>query len=142
MRDFMEALSKQHSINGRFDLLPLETIDEVVRRSRVPNSPGLYVIFDGLGCQTNVIYIGRAGTIRQDGTWLSQGLSARLCRKQSGKYRKHYFREVIEQRKVPGLSFAWFALQGDLGILPCLVEAQALQRYFEAHKCLPPLNKS
>ena len=31
--------------NGRFSLLPDESINEVVSRAEAPNSPGIYIVF-------------------------------------------------------------------------------------------------
>jgi hypothetical protein len=57
--------------NGRFSLLPGESINKVARREKVPNGRGIYIIFRCDDSQ-RPLYIGKAGTINQNGTWKKQ----------------------------------------------------------------------
>ena len=61
--------------NGRFSLLPEESINEVVDREKVPDARGVYVIFrsDELN---RPLYIGRARTLETGSSWKEQGLKS------------------------------------------------------------------
>jgi hypothetical protein len=128
--------------NGRFSLLPNESINEVVRREKVPNAPGIYIIFipDNL---EHPLYIGRAGTMRANGSWKDQGLGKRLTMKQEGMFRREFFRKLMTDNCPAGLTFLWFVTHDDQNgrTIPALAEMELLQAHYEQHGCLPKLNK-
>ncbi|NQU68518.1 MAG: hypothetical protein HQ510_11290 [Candidatus Marinimicrobia bacterium] len=70
----IEMYYQLYDNNGQFDLLPGESINDVVNRELIPQLGGAYIIFDKPKCQGSIIYIGRSGTIKQDGTRKEQGL--------------------------------------------------------------------
>jgi hypothetical protein len=127
--------------NGRFSLRPDESINEVVKREKVPNARGIYIVF---GCDDGQrpLYIGKAGTVNQGGTWKDQGLAKRLTMKQDGKFRREYFRELMMKEAVAGLSFQWFVTHDqDSKVIPALAEMELLQAHFDQYDCLPKLNR-
>jgi hypothetical protein len=63
----IERARNQFANNGRFSLLPNESINEVVSREKVPDAPGIYIIFSCDDLE-RPLYIGRAGTLNTDGT--------------------------------------------------------------------------
>lgn len=138
------SLRKKYIHNGEFQLLPDTNISSIVKKCGVPDAYGVYIIFAGLKIAGLPIYIGRAGTVNQDGSWKHQGLKGRLTAKQQGKPRNIFFREdIIKQNNLDGLSFTWFITHdGGSGTLPCLVEAQLIQHYFNENHTLPRFNKA
>lgn len=56
--------------NGQFVLRADESINKVIKRAKVPKALGIYVIFAGENL-TRPLYVGKGGTVRQDGTWES-----------------------------------------------------------------------
>ena len=80
-------------VHGDFSFFASESVDVVVKREMVPNAYGIYTISRSDDPQRPV-YIGRAGTVNQDGTWKKQGLARRLTMKQEGFYRSHFFRNT------------------------------------------------
>ena len=127
--------------NGSFSLHPGECIKEVVRREKVPNLPGVYIIFQSDDLQ-RPIYVGKAGTIKTDGSWKIQGIRKRLTMKQSGMYRSKFFSKLMAEKGISSLTFFWFVtyLQNS-NIIPALAEMELLQAHYEQFGCLPELNK-
>lgn len=129
--------------NGEFNLLPNESINIVVNQHNIPEERGVYLIYDNLGCTGNIIYIGRSGTINQDGNWRNQGLKTRLTRIQGGLPRWIFFQNLIQEHYPTGISFKYFiTFNNTNNILPMFAEAELLQAFFNENNLLPKLNKN
>lgn len=127
--------------NGKFSLLAHESIDDVVKRESIPNARGIYIIFTR-DDDKRPVYIGRAGTLNQDGTWKKQGLAHRLTMKQGGVNRREFFRNFVAIHCATGLTFHWFVTHDESSnVLPALAEMQLLQAHFEQYGYLPDLNR-
>ena len=127
--------------NGSFSLLQDECIKEVVRRKKVPNLPGIYIIFRSDDLQ-RPIYVGKAGTIKTDGSWKIQGIRKRLTMKQDGIYRSKFFPKLMAEKCISSLTFFWFVTHSqNSNIIPALAEMELLQAHYEQFGCLPELNK-
>jgi hypothetical protein len=141
--DFETALNQARNrfANGRFVLSCHESINDVVRRENVPHARGIYVVFADCDLQ-RPLYVGKAGTINQDGSWKDQGLAKRLTMKQDGIYRREFFCKLMKEKSIVGLTFHWFVThdQGN-SIIPALAEMELLQAFWNQHACLPELNK-
>jgi len=76
----------------------------VVSREKVSNAPGIYLIFkcDDL---EHPLYIGKAGTIKTDGSWKDQKLSRRLRMKQGHMFRREFFSKLMADKGLAGLTF-------------------------------------
>ena len=137
----VEAARGRYPHNGRFSLLPEESINDVVKRERVPAARGIYIIYKYDDAE-KPWYIGRAGTVNQDGAWKEQGLAKRLTMKQEGKYRREYFRELMRERSLAGLMFQWFVTHDQTNkVIPALAELELLQAHLDEYGCLPKLNR-
>lgn len=127
--------------NGRFSLLAEESINDVVKREKVPAARGVYIIFRCDNAE-RPIYIGRAGTVNQDGKWKEQGLAKRLTMKQGGECRRNFFRSEMRKQSIAGLTFLWFVTHDQNNkIIPALAEMELLQAHFDQYDCLPQLNR-
>jgi hypothetical protein len=127
--------------NGCFRLLPEESINDVVKREKVPAARGVYIIYRCDDAE-KPLYIGKAGTVNQDGVWKEQGLAKRFTMKQDGKYRREYFRELMSKESIPGLAFQWFVTHDQINnVIPALAEMELLQAHFDQFQCLPKLNR-
>jgi len=136
----LESARKRFPNNGSFSLLADEVIDDVVRRKKVPNARGIYLYFR-CDDDKNPLYIGRAGTLNRDGTWKDQGLAERLTKKQEGVRRRIYFRRLMQEESIAGLTFHWFVTHDTtIKIIPALAEAELLQAYVDQYGCLPMKN--
>jgi hypothetical protein len=141
---FVKALTDtrgkfQHT--GRFTLQSSESINNVVKRERIPNERGAYIICK---CDDHctTLHIGKAGTLNQDGSWKDQGIAERLTRKQDGIYRREYFLRLMKNEATAGLTFEWFVTHdANTKVIPALVELILLQAYFDQYACLPKLNR-
>ena len=141
---FERAVKDAHTrfpSNGRFSLLHYECIDDVVRREKVPNARGIHIIFRCDDAQ-RPLYIGKAGSVNQDGTWKEQGLAKRLTMKQNGMYRSDFFRKLMNEESIDRLTFYWFVTHDqDSKVIPALAEMELLQAHFDQYGCLPKLNR-
>ena len=59
-----------------------KTLKEITKG--IPNAPGVYIIYNS---KEEIVYIGKAGTINQDGTFQKQGLRRRLNNQHNGMRR-------------------------------------------------------
>jgi len=131
-----------YTVNGVFSLGPDESINKVVDRERVPNARGVYLIFrsDDLN---RPLYIGKAGTLKTDGSWKEQGLKKRMTMKQGGVLRNRFFRDLMTTKGYVGLTFLWFVTHDqNNNIIPAFAELEFLQAHYDQHGCLPELNGS
>jgi hypothetical protein len=137
----IERARTRFAHNGRFSLLPHESINKVVSREKVPDAPGIYIIFSREDLE-RPLYIGRAGTINTDGSWKGQKLRKRMRMKQGGMFRREFFCRLMADRGLAGLAVLWFVThnQGSR-IIPGLAEMELLQAHYDQYGCLPELNK-
>lgn len=144
LHDAIERISTRTSDSdkGSFLLKPGESINEVVARENVPNERGVYLIYDHRDPR-HLIYIGKAGTIRADGSWKRQGIRGRLTAVQKRMRRVDFFRKLMREKSCDGLEFDWFITHdGKEGRLPALVEMELLQAHLDEFARLPVLNES
>jgi len=138
----VEALKDRFLINGCFSFSKGDKLNVLIKQSNVPNEPGVYLIFSEQNHQQELIYIGKAGTIKNNGEFSEQKLRGRLKAKQSKKTRQQYFTELVENEKYDNLKIFWFVtFKDNLKFLPSFVENELLQQYFESRLILPKLNK-
>lgn len=115
-------------------------IRSVVCDNRVPERAGAYVI-SAIAATAAVIYIGKAGTVRQDGTWKTQTLAGRLCNRQKKLSRQEFFQKMIAETGARELRFEWFVTINERTILPILAEGELLQAFYDDHQRLPRYNE-
>lgn len=135
----INSLFQEHGI---FKISNGSELRNIVRESQVPDKPGVYLIYSESVDFKNLLYIGKAGTMKTDGIFKNQGLSGRLCAKQDGKPRPQFFQEVIDEYSIKALYFQWFVtFTKDIKILPAKAEADLIQAYYDTIGRLPLLNK-
>lgn len=134
-----DELSKYKN-NGHFFF---QNEDVLSAQSRdVPNLPGVYYTLRLASNKIDLVYIGKSGTVLQNGQFKSQMLNGRINNKQEGMKRQQYFEHKMEQEGIDGLDIYWFVTYDKLNQdLPGFVEGQIMQRYYDVHGCLPPWNK-
>ena len=101
----------------------------------IPNSPGVYIIYNS---KNEIVYIGKAGTVNQDGTFKKQGLRKRLTNQHHGIQREDYFISKIADEKIDYIDIKWYELTS--GVIPGYIEGMLIQEYFNIHKKLPSWN--
>jgi hypothetical protein len=138
MERVIEEFQVKFPVRGKFEFRQGHRIREVVRSAEVPEEYGAYVISDPQG---RVLYIGRSGTMLNNGKFQKQTLRGRLTNRQGGRSRQEFFEDILRERDVQSLYFEWFATFGGANkVLPSLAESQLLQAYFDDHGRLPPYN--
>ncbi|WP_291050965.1 MULTISPECIES: hypothetical protein [unclassified Empedobacter] len=137
----MFAELEKYKTNGHFFF---EKNDNLRNKSKdVPNLPGVYYILKLAKGKVELVYIGKSGSMLQNGQFKDQLLNKRLNNKQDGIRREYYFLNKIEEENIEALDIYWFVTVDDEhNDLPGYVEGLLLQRYFEVYGCLPPWNKS
>lgn len=101
----------------------------------IPDAPGVYII-----CypEDEIVYIGKAGTVNQDGTFKKQGLRRRLTNQHHGIRREDYFKTKIEEDGIEHIVIRWYELES--GVIPGYVEGLLIQVYFNEYGLLPKWN--
>lgn len=126
--------------NGHFFFKKGDLLSAVSRD--VPEKPGVYYILRLASGQVDLVYIGKSGTIMQNGRFKDQLLKGRLNNKQNGMKRQEYFTLKIEQEKIDALDIYWFVtMDGFNNDLPGYVEGLLMQRFYELNETLPEWNK-
>jgi hypothetical protein len=143
LNDVIESVRRRAIPCGEFQLHPRESINAVVGKMKVPNERGVYIIFDSddldLKCP---IYIGKAGTTKQDGTWKAQGIMGRLTAKQGKMSRSQFFIKQMDENYHNGLTFRWYVTHNRIaGSIPAFEEMKLLQAHYEQFSSLPELNE-
>lgn len=139
----IEEFRERFPDQGGFDLKPNESIKIAVTQHGVSSGRGVYVITACRAGQGEVVYIGKAGTLRSDGTFKDQGIAKRLTMKQDADtYREVFFRELIAKEHLDCLHFEWFVtFAEECSVPPFLAEADLLAAFLRDTKRLPRLNK-
>ncbi len=136
LADFRDKFSQR----GEFVLGSEESVRTAVRENGVPVGYGVYVISAIRGTSREVVYIGKAGTLRHDG-YGEQGLRKRLKMKQGDVPRERFFPDYIAEQKLDGLHFEWFVTVGEAtDTPPFLAEALLLAAHVREYGRLPALN--
>jgi hypothetical protein len=141
LQDVIEGVRARASNHGEFLLFPGDSIRIAVREKRVPNDPGVYLIFncDDMNCP---IYIGRAGTMNRDGTWRGQGVKKRLTAVQQKMPRPKFFLKMMNEQYHNGLTFRWYVTHDrTTGAIPAFIEMELLRAHYEQFHCLPEWNE-
>ena len=129
--------------HGELTLCTKDSINDVVEREHVSEGYGVYIISGCSGEERETIYIGKAGTVCQNGRMKKQGLRKRLTMKQNGVYRKELFPKIMKDHSFDALHIEWFVTyRGEKGIPPFLAEAELIAAFLVTSHCLPALNKS
>ena len=102
---------------------------------KIPNTPGVYIIYNS---NEEIVYIGKAGTVNQDGTFKKQGLRKRLTNQHDGMRREDYFLSKIKKDGIAHIKIKWYELKDE--VIPGYIEGMLIQEYLNIHKKLPSWN--
>ena len=108
----------------------------------VPKLPGIYYIVKIVKDVKELVYIGKAGTMRMEGTFSAQSLKGRINNKHGDVKRQIYFENKYEAEQIDSLEVYWFVtFDENHNDLPGFVEGLLIQRYYEKFDSLPLWNK-
>lgn len=131
---------KRFKNSGHFFFKKGDNLNEVSRG--VPDLPGVYYVLQLANGRVELVYIGKSGTILNNGKFKDQGLQGRLNNKQDGIKRQEYFDLKLEQEQINGFDIYWFVTFDKTNHdLPGFIEGLIIQRFFEVHGRLPAWNK-
>ena len=134
---FKEKLKIYES--GSYAFLPG---DKLSKKNNAPDSYGVYLFFALKADKSELVYIGKSGTISQNGEFSKQALKQRLLNKQDGMKRQDFFDSRIEKEQLDGIKVEWYVTvdKGKI-VLPGYVEAVLLQTFYTAFGKLPKWNE-
>lgn len=108
----------------------------------VPNEPGVYYVLKVINGNSELVYIGKSGSMLQNGNFKDQLLLKRLNNKQDGVRRQDYFEDKFMSEDIEALNFYWYVTVDDENKdLPAYVEGLLMQKFYEVNGCLPAWNK-
>ena len=127
--------------NGHFFFKKGDKLSEVSKG--VPNAPGIYIINRLSKGNIDLVYIGKSGSMEQNGEFKAQLLRKRLNNKQDGVKRQEYFDNKLIEENIEALDIYWYVtFDDDNQDLPGFIEGLLLQRYYDIYGELPVWNKS
>lgn len=124
-------------LHGSFTFSINESLRDKIKD--IPDGYGVYRIYSN-SKNGELLYIGKAGTVKNNGTYSKQNLRKRLANKQDGKSREDFFREKLIKTPKMKLYIEWIIWDND--ILPTYIEARLIQKYYSKYLKLPLWNKS
>jgi hypothetical protein len=131
----------QYACRGEFSFKKDDKLNMV--SSKLPETPGVYIFSVIKDKKEEVVYIGKSGTLEQNGCFKKQFLRKRLNNKQDGLKRQDYFERKIEIEELESIKVYWaVTFDENNSDLPAFVEANLLQLFFRENMKLPRWNKS
>lgn len=95
--------------NGHFFLTKGDLLGE--QSKEVPNLPGVYIVYRLARGKIDIVYMGKSGTIQQNGQLKDQGLRKRINNIHQGLKRQEYFNTKIEEEDVEALDMGLLRYQ-------------------------------
>jgi len=119
--------------------------------NQVCNAPtdksGVYIVYALKGGQIELIYIGRSGEIKSDGTIFIRkagfgGIKDRLVNgKQFGERRRNSWKTIMQYEKIEALDIYWYATHDEkFTDCPKILENKLLQTHMDIYGQLPKWN--
>jgi hypothetical protein len=119
--------------NDRGNMYYRNTINQNVRENY-----GIYVVCNQIN--NKILYIGKGGTLKNDGTFKNQNLNGRLLASRGAQYSTsyEYFKHKMNQNNLQSLRF--YVIYTNVANPPAYIEAISLNQYFNENNSLPILN--
>lgn len=132
--------TKKYANNGHFFFQKGNKLADVSKG--VPELPGVYYILRLARGRVDLVYIGKSGTISQNGKENEQLLRDKINYQQEGITRQSFFDKKMVEEKIDALDIYWFVtIDESNSDLPGYVEGLLMRRYFELNAQLPIWNK-
>lgn len=137
MFDFLENYEQQ----GHFFFERGDRLSQVSRD--VPEAPGVYLIYRLAHGSIDLVYIGKSGTLLQDGSFRNQLLRKRLNNQQEkGIKRQTFFDQKMKEDGIEAFDIYWYVTFDENHFdLPGFVEGQLIQAHFDVFGTLPEWNR-
>lgn len=146
-----EILEKYEKIqeNNLISFIREDDYIDVIKKSKAPKKFGVYLFLEKPEVETNnILYIGKSGTVEQDGKWKKQTIRKRLTKNQNGEKRKLVLPKLMkigkdnqEIKKIFIRCFVTYDKENGFEDLPGYVEGLLMNEYFKKEKKLPIWNR-
>lgn len=138
--DLVKEYEARFATRGEFTLEVGQALEAQVAAAGIPEAAGVFLVFGQSEEDEGLLYIGRAGTMRTDGTLTDQDLSSGMLMKQYGKPRPTLWPRWLEEYELQRLVVRWFVTLDDegQGTLPAKALADLLQAFYDENGELPP----
>lgn len=113
------------------------TINHFKNKDREKNSHGVYLIREKKSSE--ILYIGKAGSINNNGDFKKQTISGRLKNKKEGKSSNIWIKNLFEKKGT--LIIEYILLPETKSPTPAFIEALLLQTFLNDKNRLPIKNK-
>ena len=131
--------------NNHFFFKPTDKLREVCNAPT--DKSGVYLIYALKNGKIELVYIGRSGEIKQDGTLFVRkagigGIKDRLVNgKQFGQPRRNSWKTVMEYEKIEALDIYWYVTHDEKYIdCPKVIENKILHKHLEIYGKIPRWN--
>jgi hypothetical protein len=132
--------TKKYKNNGHFFFKNGDSLKEVSKK--VPDLPGVYYIVRLSKGRIEIVFIGKSGSLQQNGQFKNKGLLGMFNSKLEGIERQDFFESRILKENIDALDIYWFVtFDSKSKDLPSFVEGLLIQRFFEMYGRLPLWNK-
>lgn len=103
----------------------------------IPNSHGVYIIYNP---NQEIVYIGKGGSIKQNGSKTKQGVKNRLLngRGKNNLTNGNYFKNRMIESEYKFITIEYIIVED--GIIPAWKEANLVQEFYEKNHKLPLWN--
>lgn len=117
--------------------------------AQVCNAPtdksGVYIVYALKNGRIELVYIGRSGEVRNDGTLFvrQDGIKGRIVNgKQFGNPRRNSWPQRMAEENIEALDVYWYVTHNDKYVdCPVVLEKRLLQNHFEIHGRRPSWNR-
>ena len=136
---------EKYKNNDHFFFKPSDNLGQVCNAPT--DKSGVYVIYALKGGRIELIYIGRSGEIKNDGTLFIRkaglgGIKDRLVNgKQFGEARRNSWKTQMTRENIEALDIYWYVTHNDKYVdCPRQLENKLLQKHFDIYGRLPRWN--
>jgi hypothetical protein len=130
---------EKYKENGHFFFQKGDNLKNVSQN--VPNKPGVYYFLRLRKGKIDLVYIGKSGTMMQNGKFRDQLLKGRLNNKQDGMKRQIFLDLKLVDEEIDAVDIYWFVTHDkNHQDLPGFVEGILLQIFYETYGKLPEWN--
>lgn len=140
---FDELSKYKHS--DHFFFKPTDNLNQVCNAPT--DKSGVYIIYALKGGRIELVYIGRSGEVKSDGTLFIRkagigGLKDRLVNgKQFGEPRRNSWKTIMNYENIEALDIYWYATHNEkFTDCPKIIEDNLLKKYMEIYGQLPKWN--
>jgi hypothetical protein len=143
LETLLETYKERFPNHNAFRLIPGNPLRRAIKDAKVPNEPGVYLIYGFLAESLSLLYIGMSGKQNSDGTFKVQGIRDRLKGKQGREPRSEFFPRKLHEMGFDMLLFRWFVTYSpvyEVSVSPRDAELELMRQYVAQYCRIPEWN--